>query len=178
MEVVSVSKSARHHFSKELCSSIFLVEGLGVEGDCHSGKTVQHLSRIAVDPTQPNLRQVHLIQAKLLDELDLTDFKISFGELGENIITRGLDLLSLPRCTLLMIGERAVVEITGLRNPCQQIEMFQQGLLSKLVFKSQDGSIVRKSGIMAIVKVSGSVAPGERVVVELPSLPHIPLDRV
>lgn len=178
MEVVSVSKSARHHFSKEFCNSIFLVEGLGVEDDCHYGKTVQHLSRVAVDPTQPNLRQVHLIQAELLDELGLTGFKVSSGELGENIITRGIDLLSLPKGTLLMIGELAVVEITGLRNPCQQIETFQKGLLSKLVFKIQDGSIVRKSGIMAIVKQSGSVAAGDRVLVELPSLPHIPLDRV
>ncbi|MEO9168251.1 MAG: MOSC domain-containing protein [Aestuariivirga sp.] len=178
MKVVSVSRSARHHFSKELCDSIFLVEGLGVDGDCHFGKTVQHLSRVAVDPTQPNLRQVHLIQAELLDELGLIGFKVSFGELGENIITHGIDLLSLPRGSLLKIGERAVVEITGLRNPCQQIELFQQGLLSKMVFKSQDGAIVRKSGIMAVVKISGSVAPGDQVVVELPSLPHTPLERV
>ena len=178
MKVVSVSRLSAHKFSKETCNSIFLVEGKGVEGDCHFGVTVQHLSRIAVDPTQPNLRQVHLIQSELFDDLSSVGYQVGFGQLGENIITKGIDLLALPRGTQLKIGMKAVIEITGLRNPCQQIENFREGLLSKVVFKDSNGSLVRKAGIMAIVLVSGQVAAGDSIKVELPTLPHLPLERV
>jgi MOSC domain-containing protein YiiM len=178
MEIVAVSKSSDHHFSKETCTSILLVEGKGVEGDCHSGVTVQHRSRVAVDPTQPNLRQVHLIQVELLDELRLGGYQIAEGELGENIMTRGMDLLALPKGSLLKLGASAVVEITGLRNPCQQIEAFRVGLLSKVLVKLEDGTVLRKTGVMGIVKISGAVNVGDRIGITLPSLPHVALERV
>ncbi len=176
--VVSVSRSVRHEFSKQSCMSITIIKGQGVEGDCHSGVTVQHRSRVAVDPTQPNLRQVHLIHAELLDELRLDGYDIASGEFGENITTRGIDLLSLPKGALLKIGAGAVVEITGLRNPCQQIENFRQGLLSKVVFNAEDGTLVRKTGVMGIVRNSGLVKTGDAIEITLPLLPHIKLERV
>jgi MOSC domain-containing protein YiiM len=178
MEIVAVSKSADHHFSKETCGSISLVEGKGVAGDCHSGVTVQHRSRVAVDPTQLNLRQVHLIHAELLDELRLGGYRIGEGELGENITTRGIDLLALPKGSLLKLGASAVVEVTGLRNPCQQIEAFRSGLLSKVLVKLADGTVLRKTGVMGIVKVSGIVDVGDKIEITLPPLPHEALERV
>jgi MOSC domain-containing protein YiiM len=176
--IAALSKSSDHHFSKEPCTSIRLVEGKGVEGDCHSGVTVQHRSRVAVDPTQPNLRQVHLIHAELLDELRLGGYQIAEGELGENITTLGIDLLALPKGSLLKLGASAVVEITGLRNPCQQIEAFRAGLLSKVLVKLADGTVLRKTGVMAIVKVSGAVDVGAQIEIRLPPLPHMALERV
>ena len=140
--------------------------------------TVQHLSRVKVDPTQPNLRQVHLIHAELLDELRLGGYLIEAGALGENITTRGVDLLALPRGGLLRLGASAVVEITGLRNPCQQIEAFKAGLLSKVLVKADDGSLVRKTGVMGVVRASGVVHPGDRITIDLPALPHVALERV
>ena len=178
MKVVAVSKSASHHFSKELYDSISLIEGMGVEGDCHFGKTVQHRSRVAVDPTQPNLRQVHLIHSELLEELESVGHTVSSGELGENVLTRGIDLLDLPKGTRVKLGEHAVVEITGLRNPCQQVEDFQGGLLSKVAFKDNNGIIIRKTGVMGIVLVSGSIRPEDKIEVELPPLPHLALEKV
>lgn len=177
-EVVAVSSSADHRFSKQSCPSISLVEGLGVDGDCHFGVTVQHLSRVRVDPTQPNLRQVHLIHAELLDELRRDGYEIGAGELGENVSTRGVDLLALPKGSLLMLGVSAVVEITGLRNPCQQIEAFKTGLLSKVLVKADDGSLVRKTGVMGVVRASGLVRPRDRIDVEFPPSPHVTLERV
>jgi MOSC domain-containing protein YiiM len=176
--IVAVSKSSDHHFSKETCASISLVKGKGVEGDCHSGVTVQHRSRVAVDPTQANLRQVHLIHAELLDELRLGGYQIAEGELGENITTLGINLLALPKGSLLKLGASAVVEITGLRNPCQQIEAFRAGLLSKVLVKLADGMVLRKTGVMAIVKVSGAVDVGDQIEIRLPPLPHVALERV
>jgi MOSC domain-containing protein YiiM len=176
--IAALSKSSDHHFSKETCASISLVEGKGVAGDCHSGVTVQHRSRVAVDPTQPNLRQVHLIHAELLDELRLGGYQIAEGELGENITTLGIDLLALPKGALLKLGASAVVEITGFRNPCQQIEAFRAGLLSKVLVKLADGTVLRKTGVMAIVKVSGAVDVGDQIEITLPPLPHVALERV
>jgi MOSC domain-containing protein YiiM len=178
MKIVALSKSSDHYFSKETCASILLVEGRGVEGDCHSGVTVQHRSRVAVDPTQPNLRQVHLIHAELLDELRLGGYQIAEGELGENITTRGIDLLALPKGALLKLGDSALVEITGLRNPCLQIETFRAGLLSKVLVKLADGTVLRKTGVMAIVKASGAVDVGDQIKITLPPLPHMALERV
>lgn len=176
--VVSVSLSARHDFSKTRSPSIRLLTGLGVEGDAHAGITVKHRSRVAADPTQPNLRQVHLIQTELFDELAGKGFAVVPGNLGENIATSGIDLLALPRGTLLRLGADAVVQVTGLRNPCSQIEAFQPGLLANVVGKGDNGEIVRKAGIMSIVVAGGDVHEGDAIGVQLPALPHLRLDRV
>lgn len=176
--VASVASDATHAFSKPVRSSIELVAGLGVVGDSHCGTTVQHRSRVAVDPTQPNLRQVHLIHRELFDELAAVGFALSSGDLGENILTEGIDLLSLPTGARLQIGADAIVEVTGLRNPCQQIESFRPGLLSHLVSRRADGTIERKAGIMGIVVASGTVVPGAQIIVEMPPLPFRQLDRV
>ncbi|WP_406300631.1 MOSC domain-containing protein [Embleya sp. NBC_00888] len=158
--------------------SIRLLAGLGVEGDAHLGVTVQHRSRVAADPTQPNLRQVHLIHAELFEELAEAGFTVAAGELGENVTTRGVDLLGLPTGTLLRLGAEAVVEVTGLRNPCPQINAFQDGLLKAVVGRDEAGGIVRKAGIMAIVRTGGDIRPGDAIAVELPAPPHRALERV
>jgi MOSC domain-containing protein YiiM len=176
--VVAVSRDGHHRFSKPTADEITLLAGLGVEGDTHAGVTVQHRSRVAVDPTQPNLRQVHLIHAELHDELRQRGFTVAAGQLGENITTRGLDLLGLPRGTVLRLGPRAVVEVTGLRNPCTQIDDFSPGLLAEVVGRDEHGRVVRKAGIMSIVVQSGRVRPGDTIDVQLPDGPHEPLDRV
>ncbi len=176
--VVAVSRDRDHQFSKPPTDQITLLAGLGVEGDAHAGVTVQHLSRIAVDPTQPNLRQVHLMPAELHDELGGQGFTVQPGQLGENITTRGLDLLGLPRGTVLRLGADAVVEITGLRNPCQQINGFRPGLLKRVLDRDAEGNVVRKAGIMGIVVRGGAVKPGDVIDVELPAEPHEPLERV
>ena len=173
--VESVSRSRSHHFSKppELC--IRLVAGHGVEGDAHYGTTVKHIHRVKQDPTQPNLRQVHLMHAELFDELRSRGFTVGAGELGENITTRGLDVLALPRGTRLHIGKEAVVEVTGLRNPCVQIDRFQKGLLDAVLDRDDGGALVRKSGIMSIVIAGGDVYPGDAIEVTLPPEPYLPL---
>ncbi|MFC7247926.1 MOSC domain-containing protein [Catellatospora aurea] len=176
--VVAVSRDSEHRFSKPNADEIELIAGLGVAGDAHAGVTVQHLSRVAADPTQPNLRQVHLIHAELHDEVREQGFAVAPGQLGENITTRGLDLLSLPRGTVLRIGPQAVVEVTGLRNPCAQIDRFEDGLLKQVVYRDDAGDLIRKAGIMSIVLAGGTVRPGDTVTVELPAEPHLPLERV
>jgi MOSC domain-containing protein YiiM len=176
--VTAVSRSAKHTFSKQNQSSIRLVAGLGVEEDAHLGKTVQHLSRVARDPSQPNLRQVHLIHAELFDELKEEGFTVSAGEMGENITTRGIPLLSLPAGTRLQLGETALVEVTGLRNPCVQIERFQPGLLAAVLGRDAEGSPIYKAGIMGIVLAAGEVWPGDWIRVTLPPEPHRRLERV
>lgn len=176
--VIAVARDGEHRFSKQTTNAIKIVAGLGVEGDAHQGRLVQHRSRVRVDPNQPNLRQVHLIHAELFDELDSKGFHVSPAELGENITTRGIDLLALPRGALLKIGDEAVLEVTGLRNPCQQIEQFQPGLLAAVLERRADGRLTRKTGIMTIVRAGGTVRPGDPIEVALPSLPDVPLDRV
>lgn len=176
--VVSVASDATHAFSKPVRPSIDLVAGRGVVGDAHFGVTVQHRSRVAVDPTQPNLRQVHLIQRELFDDLADDGFRLLPGDLGENILTEGIDLLALPTGARLAIGPEAIVEVTGLRNPCRQIEDFRSGLLARLVTRREDGSIERKAGVMAVVLTSGTVARDDQIVVEMPPPPFRPLDRV
>ncbi|WP_225846673.1 MOSC domain-containing protein [Streptomyces sp. HPF1205] len=176
--VVAVSRDATHRFSKINQDGIRLLAGLGVEGDAHLGVTVQHLSRVAQDPTQPNLRQVHLMHAELFDELRTVGYEVAPGDLGENVTTRGLDLLGLPVGTRLRLGAEALVEITGLRNPCLQIDRFRTGLLKHVVGRDEAGDIVRKGGIMGIVLEGGEVRPGDAVLAELPAPPHRPLDRV
>ncbi len=157
---------------------IRLLAGLGVEGDAHSGTTVKHRSRVAVDPTQPNLRQVHLLHAELFDEVATGGFALRPGDLGENITTRGIDLLGLPRGTRLHIGASAIVEVTGLRNPCIQIDRFQPGLLAAVLDRDSRGRIIRKAGIMGVVVAAGDVSAGDSIGIELPPLPHHALDRV
>lgn len=176
--VVAVCRSATHAFSKPTCDSIQLVAGIGVEGDAHAGAKVKHRSRVARDPNQPNLRQVHLIHAELHDELRDAGFEVGPGDLGENITTRGVDLLGLPTGTLLHLGDGAVVEVTGLRNPCDQINGFAPGLLNRVLLRGKDGTIIRKAGIMGIVLTGGEVRPGHPIRVELPPEPHRPLERV
>lgn len=169
--VTAVSKAPDHSFSKVACRLITLVAGLGVEGDAHAGQTVKHRSRVAIDPTQPNLRQVHVIHEELHDELNAKGFEISAGAMGENITTRGLDLLALPRATLLEIGQDAIIEITGLRNPCKQLDDFQQGLTQAVLDRTADGGIIRKAGVMAIVRAGGVISAGDRIRVALPEGP-------
>ncbi|MGK5543301.1 MOSC domain-containing protein [Streptomyces sp. URMC 127] len=176
--VRAVSSNSVYSFTKPNRAGITLLAGIGVEGDVHAGVTVKHRSRIAQDPAQPNLRQVHLIQEELFAELRQEGFTVAPGELGENITTSGLDLLGLPVGTLLHIGDEAIVEVTGLRNPCLQIDNFQKGLLKKVVGYDEAGHIVRKAGIMSVVKAGGRVRPGDPITVELPDKPHRPLDRV
>lgn len=164
--------------SKTKQSSIRLLAGLGVEGDAHMGKTVKHRSRVARDPTQPNLRQVHLIQGELHDELRARGFDVDSGQMGENITTRGVDLLGLPAGARLQIGSDAIVEITGLRNPCAQLDGIQEGLMKAVLDRDDDGDLIRKAGVMGIVVSSGEVRPGDAIRVELPAEPHAPLQAV
>ncbi|MCE1237134.1 MAG: MOSC domain-containing protein [Hyphomicrobiales bacterium] len=176
--VVSVARDDGHRFSKPVAASIRLLAGLGVEGDAHCGETVKHRSRVAADPTQPNLRQVHLIQAELFDELAAKGFALGPGDLGENVLTAGLDLLALPRGARLRLGPEAVVEVTGLRNPCAQIDGFRRGLLAAVLDRAADGSLVRKAGIMGVVIAGGDVRPEDPIEVVLPSEPWSKLERV
>lgn len=176
--VEALSIDDLHRFSKKSLPHVTVVAGLGTEGDAHQGVTVRHRSRVAIDPNQPNLRQVHLIQAELFAELALKGFRVGSSDLGENITTLGIDLLSLPKGTLLRLGETVVLEVTGLRNPCAQIERFQPGLLAAVVSVDRNGDVVRKAGIMSIVRVGGVVRVDDRIDVELPPLPHERLERV
>jgi MOSC domain-containing protein YiiM len=176
--VIAVSRSVTHTFTKPNQESIQLLTGLGIEGDAHMGATVKHRSRVTVDPTQPNLRQVHLIHAELHDELRAAGFAVSAGQMGENITTRGVDLLSLPTSTRLHLGDAAVVELTGLRNPCAQLDRFQPGLMAAVLGRDEHGKLIRKAGVMSIVVVGGEVRPGNPIRIELPPEPHQPLDRV
>jgi len=176
--VIAVARSATHSFSKAPQASIHLVAGLGVEGDAHEGSTVRHRSRVARDPTQPNLRQVHLIHAELHAELRAAGFAVGPGDLGENVTTRGIDLLALPGGTRLRLGAQAIVEVTGLRNPCAQLDRFEPGLLAAVLARDERGRLVRKAGVMGIVLVGGEVRAGDAIAVELPALPHRALDVV
>lgn len=170
--VVAVARDSAHRFSKELVDEIELVAGVGVGGDAHQGRTVKHRSRVAIDPTQPNLRQVHLIHAELLDDLEAKGFSVQPADLGENVTTIDVDLLALPRGTLLRIGDEAVLEVTGLRNPCAQIERFQPGLLAAVLERGPAGEVIRKAGIMTVVREGGIIRAGDRIEVKLPPLPH------
>ena len=173
--VTAVSRSPKHTLVKPNERSIRLLEGLGVEGDAHLGERVKHRSRVARDPSQPNLRQVHLIHGELHDELREAGFALSAGQMGENITTRGVDLLGLPAGTRLHLGDSAVVEVTGLRNPCAQLDRIHAGLMAATLDRDEDGNLVRKAGIMGVVIEGGEVCPGDPIRVELPPRPHQPL---
>jgi len=176
--IIAVSRSLGHTFSKPNEGSIRLLPGLGVEGDAHMGVTVKHRSRVAKDPTAPNLRQVHLIHAELHDELEAAGFCLSPGIMGENVTTRGVDLLSLPTGARLRLGAEAVVEITGLRNPCRQLNDFQPGLMAATLDRDADGNLIRKAGIMGVVLAGGEIKPGDKIEVELPPEPYRELEPV
>lgn len=171
--VVAVHLSPAHSFSKQQVPRIRLLEGRGVDGDAHCGASVQHRSRKGQRPPAPNLRQVHLMPAELFDELATQGFRVAPGELGENITTRGLDLLALPEGTALHIGVAAVVTLTGLRTPCAQIEAFQTGLQRAVLDRTQPGRPRPKAGVLGIVAAGGDVAPDDTIVVVLPAEPHV-----
>lgn len=176
--VVAVAKDKAHRFSKLVSPEIVLVSGLGVEGDAHQGAEVRHRSRVAADPTQPNLRQVHLIHSELFDDLAARGFRVVPGDLGENITTAGVDLLALPKGAILKIGDEVELVVTGLRNPCAQIERFQKGLLNAVLFRDTDGRLNRKTGIMSVVTAGGVVRKDDAITVMLPPLPHTALEVV
>jgi len=176
--VTAVSRSARHTFSKPTMLTIHLVAGLGVEGDAHLGETVKHRSRVRKNPLAPNLRQVHLLHEELFAELRERGFDVAAGAIGENVTTRGLDLLALPTGTRLRLGADAVVEVTGLRNPCGQLDDFQTGLMAATLGRDAEGRLVHKAGVMAVVRASGDVRPGDAITIELPPGEPRPLEPV
>ena len=176
--VTAVSLSPGHHFSKPNVLSIRLLAGLGVEGDAHAGVTVKHRSRVRRDPSQPNLRQVHLVHSELFDELGARGFSVGPGDIGENVTTRGIDLLALPAGARLRIGDTATVEVTGLRNPCVQLDSYRKGLMAATLDKDEAGQLIRKAGVMGVVLVGGDVRPGDRIAVELPAGMHARLQPV
>jgi len=176
--VAAVSRDGKHAFSKPVRDSIRLIAGVGIEGDVHAGRTVQRRSRIARDPAAPNLRQVHLIHAELHDELNLLGYRVSPGDMGENVTTRAIDLLGLPTGTRLMLGQQAVVEVTGLRNPCLQLDRFRLGLMKAVLGRDAAGGLVRKVGVMAIVLSGGVIRPGDPIEIAYPAEPHVQLKPV
>jgi MOSC domain-containing protein YiiM len=170
-EVAAVSRSDRHGVGKQSQAGIELLTGLGVAGDAHLGVTVQHLSRVRRDPGQPNLRQVHLIAEELYDELAGRGFALAAGQLGENVTTRGVDLLALPAGARLRLGATAVVEVTGLRNPCIQLNGLAPGLMAAVLERAADGTLIRKAGVMAVVRADGPVRPDDPIAAALPEQP-------
>ncbi|PXF30997.1 molybdenum cofactor biosysynthesis protein [Pokkaliibacter plantistimulans] len=174
-QVVAVSCSEQHTFSKQPARQIELIKGEGVVGDAHRGVTVQHRSRVAKDPNQPNLRQVHLIQQELIEELQGRGFAVEAGTMGENITTCGLDLLALPTGSVLTIGETVRIEVTGLRNPCAQLDRYQQGLTAAVLDRDEHGQLIRRAGVMGVVLHGGPVQAGDSIAISLPALPHAPL---
>lgn len=176
--ITAVSRNADYRFSKPNHDSITLLEELGVEGDSHLGVTVRHRSRMKKDPTVPNLRQVHLLHGELFDELRPQGFELTPGLIGENVTTSGIDLLALPTGARLHLGDTAVVEVTGLRNPCLQLDRLMPGLMKATLPRDAEGNLVRKAGIMSIVLAGGTVRPGDPIRIELPPEPHRPLEPV
>lgn len=176
--VVAVHASTHHAFSKQASTEIELVAGHGVHGDSHCGVTVQHLSRVAKDPTQPNLRQVHVLHDELLSELRAQGYEVAPGQMGENITTRDLAILGLSTGTKLKVGAQAIFRVTGLRNPCAQIERFRPGLLAAVLDRTEDGTLVRKAGVMCVVEQGGKVRDGDSIVVISQPGSHVPLQPV
>lgn len=173
--VVAVHRSGEHSFSKLRVDGVTLIAGMGVDGDAHHGARVQHRSRVKIDPDQPNLRQVHLIHRELFDQLESLGYSVRPGDLGENITTEGIDLLSFPIGTVLRFGSEALIALTGLRNPCKQIDDFKSGLLANVVDRTASGELVRKAGVMGVVVQSGAVHSSDEIRVSLPPRPHTPL---
>lgn len=178
MQVYSVSKSPTHSMEKYLENEIRLVTNLGVEGDAHSGETVQHLSRLKLFGSKPNLRQVHLIHRELLTELQTQGFEVKPGQMGENILTEGINLLKLPQNTTLHIGQDVIIRITGLRNPCKQLNGIKTGLMKAVLDRDNNGKLIRKAGVMAVVVSGGRVKIGDAIKIQLPEKPNLPLEPV
>ncbi|MDB4678611.1 MOSC domain-containing protein [bacterium] len=176
--VLSVHLSAEHSFSKSPTTAITLIAGEGVAGDAHRGVTVKHRSRVRKDPSRPNLRQVHLIHAELFNELQANGFSVQPGDMGENITTESIDLLALWRGTRLKIGPEVVLEVTGLRNPCVQLDRFQPGLMKAVLDRDEDGNLIRKAGVMSVVVSGGVITPGDQIDIELPPPPRVGLEVV
>lgn len=176
--VLAVASAPAHQLSKQIVPEIRLVAGLGVEGDAHLGVTTQHQTQVRSDPTRINLRQVHLMHVELFDELAGKGYRLGPAVLGENITTQGIDLLSLPRDALLHIGADAVIRITGLRNPCRQLDGFQPGLAQAMLGKDADGALIRKAGVMGVVIAGGAIRAGDPIDVRLPDRPFSPLQPV
>jgi MOSC domain-containing protein YiiM len=176
--VVAVCRSASHSMSKPVVDSIRLLAGLGVEGDAHQGVTVKHRSRVARDPSQPNLRQLHLIAAETHEALAREGFSVAPGQLGENVTTRGIDWLACPPGTRIRLGDEAVALLMGLRNPCGQLNGIAPGLMAALLERRVDGSLVRKAGVMAVVRVGGALRAGDAIRLEPPAPPHAALEPV
>ena len=174
--MTAVSRSAGHTLVKPTEDSIRLVAGLGVEGDAHLGELVKHRSRVRRDPTEPNRRQVHIVHSELHDELRAGGFAVEPGQMGENVTTRGIDLLALPAGARLRLGDSAIVEVTGTRNPCKQLDRIQAGLMEATLDRDADGNLIRKAGVMGIVLEGGEVRPGDAVALELPAPPHLALE--
>ena len=173
--VIAVSRSRTHTFSKDIVNTIRLIAGEGVEGDAHRGVTVKHRSRVQADPTQPNLRQVHLMHHELIQELQARGFDVHPATMGENITTTGVDLLALPTDTILAIGPDVKLKVTGLRNPCAQLDNYQQGLMAAVLARDEQGNLIRKAGIMSVVVAGGIVRAGDPIDVLLPAKPRRPL---
>jgi MOSC domain-containing protein YiiM len=178
VKVLSLCKDDSHRFSKQVFETLSFLEGLGVEGDAHCGATVKHRSRVKVDPTQPNLRQVHLIHSELLVQLRKEGFDVVPGTMGENVLTEGIDLLALPRDTLLKLGRDVLLRVTGLRNPCAQLDNYQRGLTQAVLERDSEGNIVRKAGIMAVVEKGGLVRVSDPIEIIFPAAPYEKLERV
>ena len=176
--IQALARDGAHRFSKQPVESLTLLTGLGVEGDAHAGVTVKHRSRVARDPSQPNLRQVHLLHAEIFEELAPQGFALKPGDIGENVTTRGLDLLGLATGTRLCLGREAIIEITGLRNPCAQLDHFRPGLMAAMLGRDAAGGLIRKSGVMAIVLQGGVLRMGDPIIVIPPAGPHRPLQPV
>ncbi|CAN5253874.1 MOSC domain-containing protein [soil metagenome] len=178
IEVVAVARQKQHRVTKDIVDTILLIAGRGVEGDAHMGEKVKHRYDARKNPDRPNLRQVHLIQSELFDELADRGFAVGPGLMGENVTTRGIDLLSLPKGTRLRLGDDAVVELTGLRSPCVLLDRISPGLMKAVLDRDTDGRLIRKSGVMAVVVAGGQVRPHNQIEVELPAGPPIPLEPV
>lgn len=178
MKVEAVSKSPTHTLIKKNENQITLLKGLGVEGDAHQGFTVKHRSRVIKDPTTPNIRQVHLMPVELFEELAQKGINVNSGEMGENITTSGIDLINLPLHTILKIGPETKIQITGLRNPCSQLNKINDQLLKAVLQKDEDGTIIRKAGIMSVVLKGGKINVGDTIEIEFPEKPHKNLEPV
>ncbi|WGF89934.1 MOSC domain-containing protein [Marinivivus vitaminiproducens] len=176
--VVAVSRNPVYGFTKPVVPRIRLLAGLGVEDDVHAGVTVRHRSRVRADPTRPNLRQVHLIHAELIAELRAAGFEVAPGIMGENVTTEGIELLGLSAGTTMRLGEDAIIEITGLRNPCAQLDAYQAGLTRAVLDRDAAGRLIRKAGVMAVVRSGGMVGAGDAIHVDPPAGPHRPLEPV
>jgi MOSC domain-containing protein YiiM len=176
--ILALASDGAHHFSKQPVESLTLIARLGVEGDAHAGVTVKHRSRVARDPSQPNLRQLHLLHAEIFEELAPHGFTLKPGDIGENVTTRGIDLLALGTGTRLCLGTEAIVEITGLRNPCAQLDHFHAGLMAAMLGRDEAGGLIRKSGVMAIVLQGGVLRAGDPIIILPPAGPHRALQPV